>query len=107
MATRAKSAALALLSLFFLTAPLGAQEDVFPDGSPVPEWFHDSSRRSLQSLGKRYVITDYGVKRDSTLVQTEAIQAVIDLAAARGGVEPSLAGRCISGREATCGWKDG
>ena len=97
MATRAKSAALALLSLFFLTAPLGAQEDVFPDGSPVPEWFHDSSRRSLQSLGKRYVITDYGVKRDSTLVQTEAIQAVIDLAAARGGVVVIPRGTFLSG----------
>ncbi len=34
MATRAKSAALALLSLFFLTAPLGAQSTAAP-GTPM------------------------------------------------------------------------
>lgn len=99
MAPRAQSAALALLSLFFLTAPLGAQEDLFPDGSPVPEWFHDSSRNSLQSLGKCYVITDYGVKRDSTLVQTEALQAVINLAAAQGGVIASMTAGCLAGTD--------
>ena len=37
------------------------------------------------SLGKQYVITDHGVKQDSTLLQTVQIQAVIDKAAENGG----------------------
>ncbi len=89
------------LSLFLLlllcSAPLGAQEDLFPDGTPVPEWFRDSSRSSLQSLGKSFVITDYGVKKDSALVQTEAIQRVIDLAAREGGVVVIPKGTFLSG----------
>src|SRR5690606_978844 len=39
----------------------------------------------LAELGKAYVITDYGVKTDSSLIQTKALQAVIDLAAKQGG----------------------
>lgn len=59
--------------------------EVFPDGTPIPEWFSDTIKVSADKLGKRYVITDYGVKTDSTIVQTELIQAVIDKAAAAGG----------------------
>lgn len=39
----------------------------------------------VNSLGKQYVITDHGVKLDSTLLQTVQIQAVIDKAAENGG----------------------
>lgn len=58
---------------------------LFPDGTPIPAWFGDTSRVDVNLLGKRYSLTDYGVKTDSNLVQTEAIQAVIDKAAAEGG----------------------
>ena len=58
---------------------------LFPDGTPIPAWFGDTSRVDVNLLGKRYALTDYGVKADSNLVQTEAIQAVIDKAAAEGG----------------------
>ena len=58
---------------------------LFPDGTPIPAWFGDTSRVDVNLLGKRYALTDYGVKTDSNLVQTEAIQAVIDKAAAEGG----------------------
>lgn len=58
---------------------------LFPDGTPIPEWFNDTAKVSKERLGKRYVITDYGVKMDSTIVQTEAIQAVIDRAGKDGG----------------------
>lgn len=34
---------------------------------------------------KRFVLTDYGVISDSTLIQTDKIQAVIDMAEAQGG----------------------
>ena len=57
----------------------------FPDGSPVESWFNDTTHVDVNKLGKKYVITDYGVKSDSTLIQTEAIQKVIDTASADGG----------------------
>ena len=57
----------------------------WPDGKLMDSWFSDIRRVQLDTLGKRYVITDYGVAADSTLVQTAAIQAVIDQAASHGG----------------------
>lgn len=59
--------------------------DLFPDGTPIPEWFSDTAKVDVDKLGKKYVITDYGVKNDSNIIQTEQIQAVIDKAAADGG----------------------
>ena len=58
---------------------------LFPDGTPISEWFSDTTKVDVAKLGKQYVITDYGVKPDSTIIQTEQIQAVIDKAAASGG----------------------
>ncbi len=65
--------------------PLSAKYTTFPDGSEVPEWFNSSERVDVDKLGPKFVITDYGVVGDSTIVQTEAIQQVIDLAASKGG----------------------
>lgn len=59
--------------------------DCFPDGMAIPAWFSDTAKVDITRLGKKYVITDYGVGRDTTVVQTEAIQKVIDRAAAAGG----------------------
>jgi len=61
------------------------KQDLFPDGTPIPAWFSDTTRVDVETLGKKYVITGYGVKNDSTTVQTEAIQKVIDRAAGEGG----------------------
>lgn len=57
----------------------------FPDGTPVSEWFSDTVKIDVGTLGRQYVITDYGVSTDPTLIQTEAIQRIIDRAAAEGG----------------------
>ncbi len=57
----------------------------FPDGSPVPGWFNETKAPSLKELGRQYMITDHGVVNDSTLLQTESLQRVIDLAASEGG----------------------
>ena len=84
MKTLIKSALSLALLLTAGVAQMGAQES-FPDGTTVPEWFHDYSKRDVSSLGKMYDITEHGVATDSTIVQTEKIQAVIDLAAANGG----------------------
>lgn len=62
-----------------------ADDGRFPNGEVVSRWFNDTSRVDIDTLGTKYVLTDYGVEADSTLLQTEAIQRVIDLAASRGG----------------------
>lgn len=57
----------------------------WPDGSVMDAWFKDTTKVDMNALGRQYVITDYGVKNDSMLVQTTAIQAIIDRAAQEGG----------------------
>ncbi|WP_051220416.1 glycoside hydrolase family 28 protein [Prevotella sp. AGR2160] len=77
------------LFLLLLLLPLSLQarkaKQLWPDGTPIDVWFNDTSRVDTAKLGPQYVITNYGVKTDSTLMQTAAIQHVIDLAASRGG----------------------
>lgn len=68
----------------WLAGSVFAQER-FPDGTPIPDWFVDSRVVPVEELGRIYRITDYGVQNDSTLLQTEQIQAVIDKAAQEGG----------------------
>lgn len=57
----------------------------FPDGTPIDPWFEQAKPIDVASLGRQFVVTDYGVVCDSTLVQTETLQAVIDRAAEQGG----------------------
>lgn len=80
---------LRLLLLYISVAlPLGnlhAQKELWPDGTPMAEWFGNTEKTDVKTLGRQYVITDYGVACDSTVVQTEKIQAVIELAAGNGG----------------------
>ena len=72
-----------------LTAFVGinamAKQDVWPDGTTMDQWFANREKVDVNTLGKRYVVTDYGVMNDSTLVQTAALQAVIDCAGNDGG----------------------
>ena len=62
-----------------------AKHDVWPDGTTMDKWFANREKVDVNTLGKRYVVTDYGVTNDSTLVQTAALQAVIDCAGNDGG----------------------
>ena len=77
----------ALMALLPLSADAKKKTptEVWPDGTKMSQWFNDARRIDTDTLGTRYVITDYGVKQDSTIVQTAAIQRVIDMAAQRGG----------------------
>lgn len=59
--------------------------ECFPDGKPIQEWFNDTTRVDVNTLGKQYVITDYGVLNDSDIIQTEKIQRVIDICYHNGG----------------------
>lgn len=72
--------------------------EIFPDGTPIPEWFREHRVVSVKELGKQYCITNYGVQNDSTILQTERIQAVIDKAAQEvGGVICIPKGTFLSG----------
>lgn len=73
-----------IISLLLLVA-IGANAENWPDGTPMDKWFSQADKVDVKTLGKQYVITDYGVSTDSTLVQTKAIQQVIDRCAADGG----------------------
>ena len=64
---------------------LSTFNSLWPDGTPMDAFFHNTKKVDVKSLGKQYVITDYGVKNDSTLMQTSQIQAVIDRCASEGG----------------------
>lgn len=78
----------ALLSVLVLPTDARKKQkavELWPDGTPIDAWFSDTSRVDVESLGRKYVITDFGVQADSTILQTAAIQSVIDKAAAEGG----------------------
>lgn len=75
---------ISLLCVAFICLPSLAQDN-FPDGTPIPAWFRDNKIVNIETLGNKYIITDNGVINDSTVVQTEKIQQVIDTAADKGG----------------------
>ena len=75
----------AALTLCATSMAQAAGFTTFPDGSKVSEWFNEAKPVNIDKLGKKYVVTDYGVVNDSTILQTKAIQAVIDKASAEGG----------------------
>ena len=83
---------ISLLALCFVL-PAGAktpkkvkeQPLLWPDGTPVPEWFLNAEVPALEALGKTYNIRDFGAISDPSRKQTELIQGVIDKAAAEGG----------------------
>jgi len=58
--------------------------DLFPDGTPIPEWFRQTDPVDLQSLGRQYLITDHEVLNDGK-VYTKQMQNLIDHVAADGG----------------------
>lgn len=83
-----KRIALLLLAvlLVFPTAFAKKKKDIdrFPDGTEIPEWFRQTASVDIESLGKKYVLTDYEIFADGRL-HTEEIQALIDEASANGG----------------------
>lgn len=59
-------------------------QEFFPDNTPISEWFYDIPDIKPDELGKRYVITDYGIVDDEK-VYTEKFQALIDEISGNGG----------------------
>lgn len=88
-----------LFTLIFCicTFSLAVAGESFPDGTPIGKWFHSSKPVNVNKLGKKFIVTEYGVKLDSTILQTKALQAVIDIAAKEGGVVVIPKGTFLSG----------
>jgi len=59
-------------------------KEIFPDGTPIDEWFYDVRVPKLEELGKQYVLTKYNILDDGK-VHTAEIQNLIDMAANEGG----------------------
>ena len=79
--------------------------EFFPDGTPIDDWFYDTTAPELSSLGKPYLLADYGILPDGQL-HTKEMQSVIDLAAKEGGPGWHLPHGCAAlqtGRESVCG----
>ncbi|MFV0289554.1 MAG: glycoside hydrolase family 28 protein [Mangrovibacterium sp.] len=73
-----------LIAIVFLIQTSASANDFFPDGSPIC-WRAGSAR--IELLGKIYDVTKHGVQKDSTIVQTNVIQAIIDEISENGGGE--------------------
>ena len=58
--------------------------EIFPDGTVINDWFYETDVPELQSLGKQYILTEYGICDDGK-IYTKEIQNLIDTAAANGG----------------------
>ena len=83
-----KTAICLIMSMMLAVANAEAKKPVrenWPNGEPMDSWFADTVKINVEKLGKRYVITDYGVRQQTEDVQTKTIQAVIDKAADNGG----------------------
>ena len=76
---------LVVMAVLLQVVTVASGQDRWPDGSLMDAWFADTTHVDVSSLGTPYVLTEFGVVQDSTAVQTEAIQRVIDLAVSRGG----------------------
>ncbi len=74
-----------IIILLFVFVETGFARETFPNGEAIPEWFKNDSPTDINKLGKHYKITDFGVANDSTVIQTELIQSVINKAHQMGG----------------------
>lgn len=61
-----------------------AKADLWPDGTPISEWFHDATPVDVAALGPQFRLTDHGIFADGR-IHTKEIQALIDSVAGIGG----------------------
>lgn len=86
MSNKMKHILLSWLACTLLCMPSFAKKttDQWPDGSEISEWFKQTTSVDIQTLGKAYRVTDYGVVNDGKLHTTE-MQALINKVASEGG----------------------
>jgi len=76
---------LSTVTLFLVISIYSFGQDKFPDGTSIPKWFNENDIVNIDTLGPKYIITDYGVINDSTIIQTQSIQSLIDKVSQNGG----------------------
>ncbi len=80
---------LGLVLLIVSTMAMGKKKvekpALWPNGEPMAAWFMEQGKVDVETLGKKYDVTKYGVRQGTTDIQTRALQAVIDRAAKDGG----------------------
>lgn len=87
-----------LTLLMIVTSLVVSAQELFPDGTPIPDWFRDTEPTDIYTSEKHYRLTDYGIVNDSTFIQTEKIQAIIDKAhQENGGIITVPKGTFLSG----------
>lgn len=59
-------------------------QEQFPDGTAIDEWFYNTDIPNLEDLGRQYILTDYNIFDDGK-IYTDKIQSLIDAAATDGG----------------------
>lgn len=86
MSNKMKHILLSWLACTLLCMPSFAKKttDQWPDGSEISEWFKQTTSIDIQTFGKAYHVTDYGVVNDGKLHTTE-MQALINKVASEGG----------------------
>ena len=72
-------------------------KEFWPDGTEISNWFLENSKPLAGKEATRFVITNYGAVKDSTVLQTIAIQKAIDAAAVEGGTVVIPKGVWLSG----------
>lgn len=60
------------------------EQETFPSGVKIDDWFYETDIPKLEDLGKTYVITEYGIQADGK-IYTEEFQKLIDRIAENGG----------------------
>jgi len=80
---------LALLMLMVSAVAVGkkktVKQELWPNGEPMAAWFMEPGKVDVETLGRKYDVTKYGVRQGTTDIQTRELQAVIDRCAEEGG----------------------
>lgn len=80
---------MALMMLLVASVTFGKKKPApaatWPNGEVMDEWFMAPGKVDVETLGKKYDVTKYGVRQGTTDIQTRELQAVIDRAAEEGG----------------------
>ena len=87
---------LMLLTLSAVAKPKAKKTvETWPDGTEMDAWFQNPQKVDVGQLGRRYVLTDYGVLMGSSEVQTQQIQACQRGRRRRSGASGYVYDRCV------------
>lgn len=65
------------LAILVFTSTEFKSQDKFPDGTVIPKWFKENKPTDINTLGEKYLITDFGVMNDSTILQPNNFKVLL------------------------------